>query len=531
MRFKFHFWLYFYPQICRKTHKKKSGELYYEEKTISPLKNGEGKIIHFVSTGKDITKRMQDQEHLHYLAHHDILTSLPNRMRFVERVDQAIALAARRERYPVVMFIDLDRFKVVNDSLGHNMGDCLLKIIAKRLQDCVRKTDTVARLGGDEFTILLEDIKESCDVKPIAEKILRRLSEPVRIDTHELYVSGSIGIAVYPEDGTDTVSLLKHADSAMYKAKEAGKDAYRFFNAEMEAESLERLSRETALRRALEHDEFVLYYQPQLRVNANTVVAVEALLRWHQPEKGLVAPAEFIPLLEETGLIIAVGEWVLCTACRQLKQWHGLGLDHLGVAVNVSTRQFGDANFVNVVEKALRLADLEPKYLELEITEGLIMRNLSVAAEKITRLGELGVRFAIDDFGTGYSSLNYLKSFPINTLKVDKSFVNGVHTNKDDATIVSTIVAMARSLQLNVVAEGVETHEQAQYLREVKCDLLQGFLYSKPLAAEELLEKLQGGALPPLPNSEKWPHAKTVGCDMVPDSPAGRSRPGSFRPG
>jgi diguanylate cyclase (GGDEF)-like protein/PAS domain S-box-containing protein len=462
-------------------NKRKDGSYYYEEKTITPLKDSRGDIVSYVSTGKDISERMQAQEHLQYLAHHDPLTELPNRAMLTERMRHAIQLSQRNNSRMAVLFLDVDRFKVINDSLGHEVGDKLLQNLAQRLCSSVREGDTVARLGGDEFIVLVEEIIDSSDVAHVARNIAEAFSRPVYLEDHELYVTTSIGISVYPEDGVETGILIKNADTAMYRAKDRGRNNYQFYSADMSSRAFERLTLESGLRRALEREEFTLHYQPQIDISTGRTIGVEALIRWQHPELGLVSPADFIPLLEETGMIVPVGEWILKTACQQNKYWQDQGIEGLTVSVNLSVRQFYEKDMVDMIGRTLEDTGLAPGLLDLEITESVIMKSADTTIETLKELNKLGVSLAIDDFGTGYSSLSYLKRFPIDRLKIDQAFVRDITTDPDDASIVSTIIAMAHNLKMGVVAEGVETVEQEQYLRDSNCEVMQGYLYSRPL--------------------------------------------------
>ncbi len=465
-------------------NRRKDGSLYYEEKTITPLRNQRGQITHFVSTGKDITERMQTQERLHYLAHHDVLTELPNRSLFMDRLTHAIDSKRRDGGKLAVLFMDLDRFKNVNDTLGHEAGDLLLQSAAERLLGCVRAADTVARLGGDEFTLLIEVAEDQQRVQAVAQKVLAALADPIVVYGHELFVTASIGISTYPDDGQDASELLKHADTAMYKAKENGRDGYHFYAEGMSSRAATRLALEANLRRALDREEFVLFYQPQLDIRTGRVVAAEALIRWERPDQGMVPPDDFIPLLEDTGLIVPVGEWVLKTACAQARQWQRAAGVDLRIAVNLSARQFADVKLAGRIEQILQETGCAPALLDLEITESIIMQQADAAVAVMQRLRGLGVRVAIDDFGTGYSSLSYLKQFPIHTLKVDRSFIRDITSDPDDAAIVQSVVAMAHALKLDVVAEGVETDLQEAFLRDCDCDTVQGYLYAEPMSAE-----------------------------------------------
>jgi len=470
-------------------NRRKDGSLYYEEKTITPLKEADGRITHFVSTGKDVTERIEIQERLQYMAQHDALTDLPNRVLLFDRLKLALVRARRHQRLLAVLFIDLDRFKNINDSLGHEAGDQLLQQLSDRLRRCIRGDDTVARFGGDEFVILLDDVARDNDVHEVAKKVLEELVPPFRVDEQQLFITASIGVSLYPNDGEDSSSLLKYADIAMYRAKEMGKNTYQFYSAEMSARAFERLTLESNLRSALERNEFQLYYQPQINTLSGMVVGVEALLRWVHPKFGMVMPGEFMPMLEETGLIVPVGEWVLTTACAQLRAWHQAGWSSLRMAVNLSARQFGSKSLISSIDQELASLDGRPSQLEFEITESVFMQHAMATTETLSKLFEMGCRLAIDDFGTGYSSLAYLKRFPINVLKIDYSFVRDIPDDKDDAEIVSTIIAMAHNLKIEVVAEGVETEAQFAFLRARGCDCMQGYLFGRPLPAEEI-EKL-----------------------------------------
>lgn len=467
-------------------NRRKDGQLYHEAITITPLTDEQGKVTHYIASGKDITESIQTQERLHHLAHHDVLTGLPNRMLFVERLKHALKRAEWRKRAVAVMFLDMDRFKIVNDTLGHEAGDRLLQAMAARLLGCVRDGDTVARFGGDEFAGFLNDVASPEDVAPIVAKFLAALAPPFMIDGHELFISGSIGISLYPDDGTDTQTLMKNADTAMYRAKQNGGNTSEFYHAGMNAHALARLNLETGLRRALERQEFVLHYQPQIDLKNGDVVGFEALIRWERAGSGLVAPVEFIPLLEETGLIVAVGEWMLRSACAQHHTWRAAGLPALRVAVNISGRQFDGKDLMQTLQRVMQVVPMPAEFLELEITESILMKNADTDIEALQALSAMGMRFAIDDFGTGYSSLTYLKRFPIDILKIDKAFVRDITTDADDAAIVSAIITMAHSLGIKTVAEGVESREQLELLREQGCDFAQGYYFSPPLPGEEI---------------------------------------------
>lgn len=438
---------------------------------------------------REIIERRRAEE----AAYYDTLTGLPNRMLFQERLPHALALAERSEQRLAVILLDLDRFKTINETLGHAVGDRLLHDVAERLTGCVRRSDTVARFAGDEFALLLMQITRTEDVARIAQRtedavevaqsILRVLEPPFVSGQHELYLTASIGIGLYPDDGGDSQTLLKNAGSALYRAKEQGGNNYQFYTADMNAKALKRLALENSLRHALERDEFALHYQPQVDISSGQIVGMEALLRWQHPELGLVCPSDFIPLAEDTGLIVPIGEWVLHTACAQNKKWHEEGWPSMRISVNLSARQFEQLQLVEIITEALSETGLAPEQLELELTESAIMKNTETAIETLHRIKKTGVRIAIDDFGTGYSSLSYLKQLPIDVLKIDRSFVCESTTAPDDAAIVMAIIGLAHTLNLKVIAEGVETEEQLAFLRLLKCDEIQGYLCSRPLAA------------------------------------------------
>ena len=467
----------------------KDGNIVSVEFELSSTKIS-GKKIH-VSVIRDISERLAVQKKLYELAHYDHLTSLPNRYSFLEYIEKALQHAQRNNKQVAILFLDLDRFKVINDTLGHHVGDELLKIIALRLKDSVSAGDTIARLSGDEFTILLEDVEALDEVAPIAHKIISDISEPFILQGQELYTSASIGISLYPEDSLDSQTLMRYADVAMYRAKYDGGNSYRFYTSDMNARANERLQLENELRHAMERDEFVLYYQPKMDLKTGCVSGVEALLRWQHPVHGIVPPVDFISLLEETGLIAQVGEWVVRTACEQSKIWQASISPTIHMAVNLSAKQFYDSDLHLKVAAILQETGMAAEYLELEITENILMQNDPATIENIQHLHKLGVRLALDDFGTGYSSLSYLKKFPVHTLKIDRSFVRDISTDQDDAAIVRLIIDMANSLKLHVVAEGVETREQLAFLQANHCGEIQGYLLSHPRAAAEIYPYLQ----------------------------------------
>jgi diguanylate cyclase (GGDEF)-like protein/PAS domain S-box-containing protein len=433
----------------------------------------------------DITDRKRAEQQIVYQATHDALTGLPNRTYFRDRLLNALALARRDERQAAVLFLDLDAFKLVNDTLGHTLGDRLLQAVADRLRASVREGDTIARVGGDEFTVLLSSVNGVEDAVAVAQKLLEAVAEPFHLEGHQLYATASIGVGLFPEDGDDADTLLKHADVAMYRAKEAGRNAYQLFKPELNARSHERLAAENRLRHALHTSEFELYYQPQVSLRTGRVVAVEALLRWRRPE-GVQEAGDFVTLAEESRLILPLGDWVLRQACAQGRRWLDQGVQDLRVAVNVSPRQFQQRNFAGAVESALQDSGLPPQLLEIELTESAALQNAEAAAVTLSALRDRGCRVAIDDFGTGYSSLIYLRSFDISAVKIDGSFVRDTPHDASDAAIVSAVISLCRSLNLGVVAEGVETEEQLAFLRSHDCDLVQGYLLGRPVPADRV---------------------------------------------
>ncbi len=435
---------------------------------------------------RDITDRKHAEEQLYRLAHHDTLTGLPNRILFMDRLQQAKALANRYQHQVAILFLDLDRFKIINDTLGHPIGDRLLQQVAHRIVGCVREVDTVARIGGDEFTIILVNVDNPDDVKKMGQKILKTLAAPFIIDTYELFVTTSIGVSLYPTDGESLDHLVKKADIAMYYAKGEGRNNVQFYSPRMDENADKRLLLETSLRKALDNREFRVYYQPKVDIVTKRITAMEALIRWEHPLLGLVSPGEFIPLAEETGLIIPIGEWVLRAACIQNRQWLRQGLPRMRVAVNLSGYQFQQKNLLETIRGILGETGLSADLLELEITESVIMQNPDFAVSVLNQLRDLGVHISIDDFGTGYSSLAHLKRFSVNTLKIDKSFVRDVEINSADAAITTAIIAMGNSLNLKVIAEGVETEGQLSFLSDNNCDEVQGYLFSTPMPADKV---------------------------------------------
>lgn len=440
-------------------------------------------IIGRVFSFRDVTQRKQMEEKLIYQATRDSLTDLPNRILLEDRIGQAIKIAKRQKTKVAILFIDLDRFKLVNDSLGHNIGDALLKTVAERLKGCLRDTDTIARWGGDEFIIILPDLGYREECIPIINLCQESLESIFSIDKHSINITSSVGVSFYPDDGNSITALLKNADAAMYNAKSNGRNNFCFYKTQMNEKAIEQLELGSDLHRALEEHEFFLQYQPLFDVKTDKIISIEALLRWQHPIRGLIPPIEFIQLAEESGLILPIGEWVLRTACQQLKAWQNMGLPPIKVAVNVSSIQFKQNHILQIVKSVLADTQLEAKYLDLELTEGIMMENTQLFISVMNVLKDIGVGLVIDDFGTGYSSLSYLKRFPVNKIKIDKSFIHDIHFDKDGRAIVQAIIAMARKLNLRVVAEGVETAEQMQFLKTHKCDEIQGYFYSRPLSA------------------------------------------------
>lgn len=471
------------------TNRRKDGSLYFEEKTITPLKDGAGRITHFVSTGKNVTERMKTQKRLDRLSYYDTLTGLPNRNLFRDRLTRILGRARRHGLLAAVLFLDIDNFKTINDSLGHEVGDRLLKAVAKRLKTCVREEDAVARLGGDEFVLMLEGVGHTQDVAGTAQKLLDSLVKPFRLGEHEVFAGASIGITMYPSDGEDTDTLLRNADTAMYRAKERGRNAYQFYTADMTTRVREHLALRTQLRRALERDELRLQYQPMLDLRSGQVTALEALVRWQHPDHGMIPPDRFIPLAEETGLIVPLGEWVLRSVCAQLRAWRETDMAPIRVAVNISGRQFADPSFIHSLGCLGCLLGRQGQcagVMEFEITESVLMQHEQAALDALRVFREKGIRIAIDDFGTGYSSLSYLTRFQVDTLKIDRSFIRDMAAGEKAAALVRAMIAMTHTLELQVVAEGVETPAEVALLRDFDCDIIQGYFFSPPLPAEAI---------------------------------------------
>lgn len=501
------------PQICREIRKR--GSEPYTYVILLTAKSQKEDIIEGLDAGADdyITKpfdthelkarlragsRILDlqsallsmREELQDQATHDFLTGLPNRLLFSDRLTQRLAESHRTQGMLAVMFLDLDRFKLVNDALGHNVGDLLLKQVAERLTSCLREVDTVARMGGDEFTIILSDMASPSDATEVAERVIETFSTPFQIDEQQLYATTSIGISVYPADGADVETLVRSADTAMYRAKEHGGSHYQLCTESMACVPTAKMKLENSLRRALEFNELVLHYQPRVTCRSGSMLGAEALLRWQHPELGLLFPDQFIPLAEESGLIVPIGEWVLREACTQNKTWQDEGLVPLEVAVNVSVKQIQQSDFVTTVRNALNDTGLSPEYLGLELTESTLMDNPALASDVLRELKDMGVQVHIDDFGTGHSSLSYLKDLPTDSVKIDRSFLKNIATDPDNAAIAGAVIAMAHSLNLKVVAEGIETLDQLEFLRSLNCDEMQGYFVSRPIASDNFRQLL-----------------------------------------
>jgi diguanylate cyclase (GGDEF)-like protein/PAS domain S-box-containing protein len=472
--------------------RRKSGELYPEALTIIRVKNVDGEIINHLAIFSDISERKIAQERIQQLAHYDVLTGLPNRVLFSDRLEQAIISAQRNHTKIALLFLDIDRFKQINDTLGHGAGDLLLQNVGQRLLSCVREQDTVSRQGGDEFIVVLSDAGiEGAEL--VAQKILQSIIQPYSIEEHDLRITASIGIAVYPDHAQDSENLIRYADVAMYQAKENGRNCYLSFHPDMNESSYERLKLENALRGALERDELRVYYQAQVNLQDGSIIGCEALVRWLHPELGMIYPDKFIPLAEETGLIVSINHWVLEQAIKQCRAWHDAGFKALTMSVNLSAMQFRQHNLLQQVRDLLNKYDVPAGVLDLELTEGILMQGVERTLATLHELSAMGVILSLDDFGTGYSSLSYLKRFPIQQLKIDQSFVRDVISDASDATMVRTIILMAHSLKLDVIAEGVETQEQAAFLMQCGCERAQGYHFSPPVTAQDFEKLLQLG--------------------------------------
>ena len=467
-------------------NKRKNGEDYAQRLSISAITDETGKVQQYAALIGDITKRKQDEERILYQANYDSLTGLPNRTLFLDRLNMSLSRMKRGKGKLGLMFIDLDGFKLINDTLGHELGDLLLQEAAKRLNQCVRQGNTIARLGGDEFTVIMPDLEDPRDGSMVAQRILDTLAKPYNLAGHEAFISGSIGITVYPDDGDTASHLLRNADAAMYRAKEQGKANYQYFTADLNKEVKERLVLKNSLIKARQNDEFSLHYQPRLEIRSGLITSIEALMRWSNRDFGAISPAKFIPVMEETGMVMEIGEWVIRTACTQYQEWRGEGLAPLRVAVNLSARQLREPNFVSVVERVLKQTGADPEALEIEITESMLMSDSTNSVVALGTLHDMGIHISMDDFGTGYSSLNHLKRFPIDTIKIDGSFVADIESNPDEIEIIKAIITMGHSLNRRVAAEGVETEVQLSILREYECDEVQGYYLCPPKPAGAL---------------------------------------------
>ena len=463
------------------------------EDSAAPIHDRVGRIMGAVIVFHDVSAARAMSHQMTHSAQHDVLTNLPNRMLLNDRITQTISLARRQNRSFAVLFLDLDHFKYINDSLGHAAGDQLLQSVSKRVLSTVRGSDTVSRQGGDEFVILLSEITHPEDAATSAKKILFSLSAPHSVGGKDLHIDGSVGISVYPEDGKDAETLIKNADTAMYHAKESGRNNFQFFKREMNRKAVERQSLESSLRCALERKEFVLHYQPKINLASLEITGVEALIRWQDPDRGSVPPCQFVPVAEDCGLIVPIGSWVLQEACRQAREWQDAGIPFKRISVNVSAPEFRAETFLAGVRNTLRETGLQARYLDLELTESVLMQHADLSAVKLHALKALGVHIAVDDFGTGYSSLSYLQQFPIDILKIDKSFVHKITAESDDSSIVSAIIGMGKNLKQRVIAEGIETHEQLAFLQARHCAEGQGYLFSRPLPAAQLADLLRTG--------------------------------------
>jgi diguanylate cyclase (GGDEF)-like protein/PAS domain S-box-containing protein len=466
---------------------RKNGESYPTWQTMTAVADKQGNLIQYISIFSDISEKKINEERINHLAHFDALTDLNNRVAFHQQLEKAITYADRQKYKLSLLYIDLDNFKLINDASGHPVGDLLLKHFAERFKQSVREEDSIARLGGDEFVILIVDVHEGRDAALVANKILQEMAKPIMLEHTEVVVTGSIGISTYPDDAPNADELLKNADIAMYKAKQKGRNTFQFFTSEMNAQAEERLSLENDIRKGLVNDEFVLHYQPQLDLSTGKVIGCEALIRWNHPNKGLIPPNVFIPIAEESGLIRELGHWVMRTACVQQTQWKD---SSLAVAVNISGRQFLSQQLINEVQTIIVDTGIDPNCLELELTESIIMEYVEENIVILEKLHQMGVKLSVDDFGTGYSSMSYLKRFPIDKLKIDQSFVKDIVIDSDDAAIVKAVTRLGQSLNLKVIAEGVETKDQLQFLRDIGCDEMQGYFFCYPLSSDDLAEFL-----------------------------------------
>lgn len=463
----------------------KSGAEYAIEDSAAPIRDQDGNILGVVLVFHDVSDARQMAQKMTYLAEHDYLTDLPNRLLLTDRITQAISAAKRRGSKLAILFFDIDHFKRVNDTLGHEVGDQLLKVLSKKLQMCIRASDTLSRQGGDEFVVLLPELTDDAVPAEIAQKILFSVKDPISIANHELFITASIGIAVYPDDGDNVDVLTRHADAAMYHAKNSGRNNYQFFTKEMSARVAAQLTMENSLQKAISNNELLLFYQPKVSIKTGKIIGAEALIRWVHPQWGMMMPDRFIKIAEDSGLIRGIGHWVLREACTQNKKWQDSGLPEIPIAINVSVVELHHAHFTQEVTKVLLQTGLQPYHLELEVTESVAIQTEVTVINDLNKLKEMGVRLSVDDFGTGYSSLSYLKLLPVNTIKIDKSFIRDIQVDANDAAIVTAIIKMSQSLGLTVIAEGVETQAQLEFLQSHDCDEMQGYLFSRPLPADE----------------------------------------------
>lgn len=500
----------------------KNGRVF--DRYSAPLVDSTGRYRGRIWYFRDITDRKAAEERVRFLAYHDALTELPHRVVLQDRLDNALALSRHTNKKIALLFLDLDRFKIINDSFGHAVGDIVLKDVAERLRGCVREQDTVARVGGDEFLIMLNTVKDASDAEATARRIMEAMTAEFVAQGHSVNSTCSIGVCMFQDNGENGETLIKNADAAMYCAKENGRNNIRFFTDEMHAQGVERLTLETSLRLAIDRKEFFLLYQPQMEISSGRIIGAEALIRWRHPELGLVPPDKFIPIAENNGLILPIGEWVLRTACAQARRWQDLGLTVVPVAVNVSAVQFRHESFCALIKRVLEETGLSPEHLELELTESLLLSNADVMFAVLQDLKDMGVSLAIDDFGTGYSSLSYLKQFPVGKLKIDRSFIKDVAANSDDAAITSAIISMAKNLNLKVIAEGVEEEAQMLFLRNQRCDEIQGYYFSKPISADEFADALRNVNRPDGPSPIGNPRAGSADPLVAIES----ARPSSF---
>ncbi len=471
----------------------KKGQNQWHRATIFDSFQDETQINYTIAYLEDITEKKENEQTIEHLALYDQLTDLPNRAMFNSRLKLALKQAERTGEKVAVILVDLDRFKTINDTLGHNIGDDFIKMVGHRLFNCLSENDVVARMGGDEFMIMLPALHDFKNIFKIIQKLMDAFIDPFQYENQQLHIKASMGISIYPDDGDDALALIKNADSALYEAKYSGRNHYKFYTAKLNATAFEQLTMETALRQALYGNQFMVYYQPQLDIATGKIIGMEALVRWKHPEMGIIPPIQFIPLAEETGLIVPLGSWVLKTACMQTVTWKKMGFDHLRLAVNLSARQFQEPELVETILNICTDVGMPPQSLELEITESILMKDITIAIMILKWLNKKGIRIAIDDFGTGYSSLSYLKKFPLNHLKIDRSFIRDCINNKDDAAIISCIVSIANNLHLKIIAEGVETKEQLAFVRSIGCHQFQGYYFSPPVPAEEFTAMLQNG--------------------------------------